>query len=104
MGVVAFAATCGIDPAKDFTKIKPILSAADDHLCPGILTFGRDGKPVYVQDATDSPQRIRQVVTTLNQRLGPDGWGSMVDVDQVFSADPADRSHDPQPRIASDPA
>ena len=56
MGAVAYAATCGINPAKDFAKIKPILSAADDGLCSDTFTFGRDGKPVYVQ----GPERTRR--------------------------------------------
>ena len=101
---VAYAAACGIGPAKDFVKVEKILATVDSHLCAQTFTFGQDGKPFYVQGPSDSPHRIRQIVTTLNQRLGPDGWNFMVEADHDDDDDHDDRVDDLPPRLAVDPA
>ena len=101
---VAYAAACGISPATDFAKVEPILASADIHPCSQTLTFGRDGKPLYVQGPTDSPHRIQQIVTTLNQHLGPDGWGFMVEAGHDYDDDPDDGADDLPPRLAVDSA
>ena len=67
-GAVAFAAGLGFEPHPDF-------AATRDHLgepvgpCP--ITFGREGRPCYVQGIADD---ARAVVRTLLDRVGRDGF------------------------------
>jgi hypothetical protein len=67
-GAVAFAADLGFEPHPDFAAARGHLGEPDEP-CP--ITFGREGRPCYVQGIADDP---RAVVRTLMDRVGRDGF------------------------------
>lgn len=73
-GAVAYAASLGIDPARDFRKAKRVLTGLDIADCPETFTYGRDGKPFYCEGPDDTPERTERVLALLEKRLGPDGF------------------------------
>ena len=42
--------------------------------CERVFTYGKDGKPLFVQSPNDSPAFVHHVMTTLTRRLGTDGF------------------------------
>lgn len=77
-GAVAYAASLGFDPARDFRKARRVLSGLDAALCPTVFTFGRDGRPCYVQGPNDTPERVERVLALLEARCGPDGFNYLL--------------------------
>jgi hypothetical protein len=79
-GAVDHARSLGFEPHADF-------ASAADHLGewtgPSAITFGRDGKPIYVQGPYDDPI---QVVRTLERAVGPDGYSFTVEASAVDAA------------------
>ena len=73
-GAVEYARTLGFDPAPD-------LDATKDHLGPwsgqGAITFGRDGKPFFLQGPHDNSAHI---VSTLRRSVGPDNFEYLIAV------------------------
>jgi len=64
LGSVEYARSLGFDPHPDF-------AAAEGHLGswagPGTITFGKDGKPLYISGPYDDP---RPVIRTLERTVG----------------------------------
>jgi hypothetical protein len=64
LGSVGYARSLGFDPHPDF-------AAAEGHLGswagPGTITFGKDGKPLYISGPYDDP---RPVIRTLERTAG----------------------------------
>lgn len=71
---LAYAETLGFTAHRDYRKARRILSGIDASLCPTEFTFGRDGRPCFVQGPDDSEERIERVLALLEARLGPDGF------------------------------
>jgi hypothetical protein len=67
-GAVAFAAGLGFDPHPDFVAARGHLGETVEP-CP--ITFGREGRPCYVQGIADDPHAV---VRTLTARVGRDGF------------------------------
>jgi hypothetical protein len=42
--------------------------------CSEEFVYGQDGKPYFVAGPYDSPWRCRQIIRTLTDRCGPDGF------------------------------
>jgi hypothetical protein len=65
-GAVEYARTLGFQPDEDadFDKTRPYLGQWDG---PSDITFGRDGKPLYVQGPRDNAARVMR---TLEQSVG----------------------------------
>ena len=64
LGSAEYARSLGFDPHPDF-------AAAEGHLGPwtgpGAITFGKDGKPLYISGPYDDP---RPVMRTLERTVG----------------------------------
>ncbi len=73
-GAVQYAMNVGLSPHADYRTAKLIfgdVSAAD---CRQQFTFGEDGKPFFVGGPYDSPARCEQIIRTLHDHCGPDGY------------------------------
>ena len=74
LGAVEYARELGFQPHPDF-------AAAAGHLGawagPSDITFGRDGKPFYMQGPYDNPTAVIQ---TLNRTVGRDSYHYMIAV------------------------
>ncbi len=74
-GAVAYAESLGFAPHRDFRKAKRVLSGLSAPDCPETFTYGRDGKPFYVEGPDDPSDRTERVLASLTRRFGPDGFG-----------------------------
>ena len=77
----AYARDLGFEPHPDYQVSRLIFSDVDVGACSTRFTFGHDGKPLYVSGPRDTEARSRQIVETLNQRLGPGGFHYLVALD-----------------------
>ncbi|HEY0790473.1 MAG TPA: hypothetical protein VGD78_05355 [Chthoniobacterales bacterium] len=69
-GAVRYAAHLGFQPHADYKKACRVFGGIDPKACPREFTFGREGKPYYVQSPYDSLQRTEQIVAILKARCG----------------------------------
>lgn len=68
LGAVEFAAGLGFAPHQDFESARGHLGELDE---PCAITFGREGRPLYVQGPYDDPIAIME---TLREAVGGDGF------------------------------
>ena len=73
-GAIAFAQSCGFPPHPDYRHASRLLAGIDPSACSQEFTFGRDGKPFYVQGPFDSSLEA----TTILRRIEAAGGHFMV--------------------------
>lgn len=71
---LAYAATLGFAPHRDFRKARRVLAGIDAGACPMEFTCGRDGRPCYVRGVDDSDERVNRVLAVLEAHCGADGF------------------------------
>jgi len=74
LGAVEFARNLGFEPHPDFAAARSHLG---DWTGPSPITFGRDGKPLYIAGPHDNPTRI---VKTLERSVGEGNFDYVVGV------------------------
>jgi hypothetical protein len=72
-GAVAYARRLGFEPHTDFEAAASRLEPLDG---PCAITFGRDGKPFYLQGPRDNAGKV---LSTLDRTVGPGAYGFYVD-------------------------
>lgn len=79
-GALEYAEKLGFEPHPDFYKQKAdqILEPVDAHLRKNGVTFGKDGKPLYVSGPYDSEMKSRSVINTLTRTCGPGNFDHLV--------------------------
>ena len=77
-GAVEYARDLGLSPHPDYRKARLIFGDVDAGSCREEFVYGQDGKPYFVAGPYDSPWRCRQIIHTLTDRCGPDGFHYMM--------------------------
>lgn len=79
-GALEYAEKLGFEPHLDFYKQKAdqILDPVDAHPRTNGVTFGKDGKPLYVSGPYDSEMKSRFVINTLTRTCGPGNFDYLV--------------------------
>lgn len=90
-GAVAYAQSLGLPPHEDYRQAKYIFGDIDGALCPEEFTYGKDGKPMFIEGPSDSPGRVRRILYTLSQHMPPDAFDYVVAADQML---PEELEHD----------
>lgn len=72
-GAVDYADRLGLKPHDDFEEAKAILGARLENLPE--ITFGRDGKPFYINGPYDNPKKI---IAKLNAAVGEGNFDFMI--------------------------
>jgi hypothetical protein len=80
-GAVEYARTLGFEPHRDFRRAGRLLGSWDG---PSAITFGRDGKPYYLNGPYEDPQRV---IATLERSVGRDGFHYTVSVAEFDERD-----------------
>jgi hypothetical protein len=62
LGAVDYALALGIPPHPDFRHAKMLLAGIDPSKCSDTFTFGKDGKPFYINGPHDSPEKIKVIM------------------------------------------
>lgn len=91
-GAISYAEQFGFSPCRDFRKSRKILSPIDASICPTEFSFGRDGKPCYVEGTLDTPERVDKVLSILEAHCGLDG----------FTYEPFDDDEDAEAELRED--
>jgi hypothetical protein len=61
-GAVDYAQAIGIPPHADFRHARLLLAGIDPSKCTDTFTFGKDGKPFYMNGPHDSPEKINVIM------------------------------------------
>jgi hypothetical protein len=87
-GAVEYAQSFGVAPHHDYHHAALLFEGIDPATCPKEFTFGKDGKPFYVQGPNESPAQaeaiMRRIVAAGGHFLigGPAGsMGDFTDLD-----------------------
>ena len=81
LGAVEYARRLGFEPHRDFRRARRMLGAWAG---PSAITFGRDGKPYYVNGPYEDPKRV---LATLERTVGRGGFHYMVSLDELGGLD-----------------
>jgi hypothetical protein len=77
---VAYASGLGLHPHADHHKAKLLLGDIDPSECKEEFEFGKDGKPMFIAGPNDTPACCRQIMATLTNNCGPDGFGYFIPI------------------------
>ena len=66
----AYAADLGLPAHKDTPVLEAIFGDVDASACTETFTFGKDGKPFYINGPDDTPAKIRAITQALEKCRG----------------------------------
>jgi hypothetical protein len=69
-GSVDYALSFGLRPHPDYRHAAMLLAGIDPSTCPQEFTFGRDGKPFYIQGPFESPEVARAILERIHAAGG----------------------------------
>src|SRR5262249_18895226 len=69
-GAVDYAQSFGFPPHPDYRHASMLLDGIDATTCPQQFTFGRDGKPFYVQGPDESTARAAAISQRMHEAGG----------------------------------
>jgi hypothetical protein len=73
-GAVAYARDLGFAAPAEYAAAAALFGNIDAAACPRHYTYGKDGKPLYVSGAEDTPAQSQHILETLSRRLGAQGF------------------------------
>lgn len=77
-GAVAYALQWDIQPAPEYRRLSSIFYGIDPDACAEEFTFGKDGKPFFVQGSHDSPERCREILEKISRNRSSVGDANFV--------------------------
>ena len=69
-GAVEYAQSFGFPAHPDYRHAARLLEGIDPSLCPKDFSFGRDGKPLYIQGPNESPARAKAIMERVREAGG----------------------------------
>lgn len=81
-GVVAYAKDLGFSPHPDYNNVKNIFGDIDASVCPVSYTYGKEGKPFYMNGPYESEAKIKKIIATLQKKCGEGGFGVVYRMDE----------------------
>lgn len=87
-GAVEFARSYGFHPHPDFRHAAMLLNGIDSATCAQEFTFGRDGKPLYIQGPYESPVQAEAIMERIQAAGGDylitvDGSSEIMELDDL---------------------
>ena len=77
---VAYAASLGIEPHRDYEFVKRIFADIDPTSCSLSFEFGKDGKPFFIAGPNDTPVKCERILDALRERLGQNAFHYLLPV------------------------
>jgi hypothetical protein len=65
-GAVDDAQSLGFPPHPDYHHASQLLDGIDPSTCPNSFTFGKDGKPFYIQGSNESPAQVEAIMQRIH--------------------------------------
>lgn len=79
-GAQIYAKQIGFSPAVEYTNTSHIFSGIDPLQCADCFEFGNNGKPFYVAGPHENLSCINEILQTLTQHVGENGFDYVVPV------------------------
>ncbi len=79
--LVKYAERIGLPPHKDYKKAAQVFGDVDSGSCTVDFTFGKDGKPFFVNGPNDTPQRCREILEILERNCGSGNFDYIIATD-----------------------
>jgi len=76
-GVVDYAKELGFSPHPDYKNANELFGNIDASVCPVKYTYGKDGKPFYMNGPYESPADIERIINTLTKKCGAGGFNTL---------------------------
>jgi len=67
---IAYARDLGFAPHRDYKQAARVFGGISTQACASTFTFGKDGKPCFVQGPYDSPEKCARIMQVLRNRCG----------------------------------
>jgi hypothetical protein len=77
-GLVDYAKELGFTPHPDYKNANEIFGNIDAGACPVKYTYGKEGKPFYMNGPYESPADIERILNTLTKKCGTDGFDTVL--------------------------
>jgi len=71
---ISYARGLGFSPGADYKKASRVFGGITTAHCDEQFTFGKDGKPFYIQGPSESPTRVEIILRALEARCGEGGY------------------------------
>jgi hypothetical protein len=84
---ISYARGLGFSPGADYKKASRVFGGITPADCNEQFTFGRNGKPLYIQGPSDSQARVGRILRSLEARCGEDGYHYIVAADDFEPLD-----------------
>lgn len=75
---IAYARALGFEPHADYADVAILFDGVDPEACDTEFTFGKDGKPFYINGPSHSLQKADAIIAHLTARLGKDGFHFLI--------------------------
>ena len=83
-GAVAYAAELGFSYHPDYENAKGIFGDIDSSSCSESFTYGKDGKPFYVQGPYETRAQAQRIVEQLHEHCGEGGYHFLIELEPGF--------------------
>jgi hypothetical protein len=70
----------GLPPHADYRVAQLIFGTISAEACTENYVYGKDGKPWFVSGPFDTPERCREIRSTLEETCGPGGYHYIIGV------------------------
>lgn len=77
----AYAESLGLRPHEDYEQALTALADIETADCETVYRFGCDGKPFYIPDPEDTPEKSARIMAELRRRCGDDGFDFLMEAD-----------------------
>jgi len=77
-GAVDYAKELGFKPHPDYKNANELFGIIDASVCPVKYTYGKDGKPFYMNGPYESPTDSQRIINTLTEKCGADGFNTLI--------------------------
>jgi len=86
-GLVDYAKELGFAPHPDYKNANDIFGNIDASACPVKYTYGKKGKPFYMNGPYESPADIKRIINTLTKKCGAGGFDTVLRLDDGMDDD-----------------
>ena len=86
-GLVDYAKELGFAPHPDYKNANEIFGSIDASVCPVKYTYGKDGKPFYMNGPYESLAEIQRIINTLTEKCGVGGFETMITLGEDMDDD-----------------
>ncbi len=77
-GAVEYARKLGFAPCRDYRKAARVFGGIKSEDCSESFTFGKDGKPCYIQAESDKDAQAEKIIARLRARCGDGNFNFML--------------------------